>query len=133
MDSSGLQNTTTGWVATGDQNPIGPLSSVALEARIRSGEVPVSALVCEVGGNAWKALSDVAGFRIVLGDLARNADHGSADLHRVSHLGAFDDPHEQTIVERPAFDSTQLAGAEDEPESDDLPTIRPTAPRNDGE
>lgn len=115
MDSSGA---TSWWVTIGEQEPLGPVSPEQLAARIRSGEIPENAFVCEVGGNAWVALTDVAELEAVVRELGRDA---------------FNDPQEHTVVGRPRFDSFDPATGETDAGEDDLPTIRPMAPPDDQE
>jgi hypothetical protein len=129
MSSSGIQDNAGWWVTTGEQVPLGPMSTEQVIALIRSGEVPRQALVCEVGGSAWRALQDVPEFATALGGFDPDTGRMSVEPHRLSHQ-TFDDPHEHTIVERPVFASSDdLEGAPEEDE--DLPTIRPVAPLDD--
>jgi hypothetical protein len=130
MSSPGIQNTADWWVTMGDPVPLGPMSTEQLIGLIRSGEIPGDALVCEVGGSAWRALGDVPELATAPGTFDPDTARTNIEPERFSHQVVFDDPHEHTIVERPVFassDDLEDAAEEDE----DLPTIRPVAPLDD--
>lgn len=56
------------WVTQGDRRPVGPVSTELLLEGIGAGKVPRDSFVCEVGGEAWKRIGEVAPFSSALGD-----------------------------------------------------------------
>jgi hypothetical protein len=97
---SGLMNTphldpethepTDWWLFERGPIPVGPLRTEIVLERIRSREIGPDALVCEVGGVAWRPIDDVSVFASAL--------TRSAVLRR-----RFDESAERTIYDGPTL------------------------------
>jgi hypothetical protein len=55
------------WLTQAGGVPVGPASTELVLKGIAAGKVPSNVLVCEVGGNNWKALRDIPAFSKALG------------------------------------------------------------------
>jgi len=105
------------WVTQSGQDPVGPVTTELLLKGIDAGKVPIEALVCEVGGQSWRALGEVAPFAdaVARQSRARRFDHAERTMvdpepPLPSGIGAseepinllrFDGSGEHTIVDRP--------------------------------
>lgn len=95
------------WVTKGDRKPVGPASTELVIQGIEAGMIPGDALVCEVGGTAWKPLRDVSAFSIAMDEqrgkrrFDPNSERTIVDPPLVDDvLTKFDDVVEHTVAER---------------------------------
>jgi len=111
--------------------PVGPVSTELLLRGIGAGKVPKDSLVCEVGGNEWRSIGELAPFSVAIrggrvrrrlesGDDATLADPPESD----EGLSRFDDAGEQTTqataeVPRRRFES--MSGIEEQTIVDVIP------------
>lgn len=59
------------WVTEGGREPIGPVTTELLLKGIHAGKVPAESLVCEVGGQAWRSLTEVEPFAAAVAQMGR--------------------------------------------------------------
>jgi hypothetical protein len=98
------------WVTKGDRRPLGPVSTELLLQGIGAGKVPRDALVCEVGGTAWKWIGEIEPFSIAL-DERRGRRRFDPESERTvadppstdDFLTRFDNAPEHTMVDRTPF------------------------------
>jgi hypothetical protein len=50
------------WVTSAGRKPVGPVTEALVVQGIDAGMIPSEAFVCEVGGDAWRPIADVAAF-----------------------------------------------------------------------
>ena len=74
MESSDAMVPAAWWLTEGGRDPIGPVTTELVIEWIRAGFVIAGALVCEVGGDAWRSLGDVSPFSRVLAGRSRRFD-----------------------------------------------------------
>lgn len=125
------------WITEAGNQPIGPVTAELILRGLEAGKVPLGALVCEVGGTAWRPLAEVEPFasaaqRQVQASLDRGPGGNSApertlvDLDfsadEAAPLLRFDGTSERTVVE-PALPPPSLARFEARPEDGEERTI----------
>ena len=100
------------WVTRSKDEPAGPMTAEAIAESLRAGELPADVLVCQVGTSVWKPIEDMV-------EVAQAALELEPDTEQVpmDHLTA-------SLENERQEDPDDLA--------DDLPTIRPNAPPEEG-
>lgn len=94
------------WVTRGGQKPIGPVSTELLLQGIRARMVPGDSLVCEVGGTHWKSIDGVPALSAAVGEAQAGVSDSEVGPRESQPTlteelwDAFDDPDEQTMVDR---------------------------------
>ena len=94
------------WVTQAGRVPVGPVSTDLVLRGIEANRVPNDALVCEIGGTAWKVIGEVEPFAAAL-----------AQRHT---SGRFDPHSEQTVIDLQPLETTDRMALDSEDLTDRL-------------
>jgi hypothetical protein len=109
------------WVTEAGNQPIGPVTTDLILRGIEAGKVPLVALVCEVGGNAWRPLTEVDPFAEAARRASRarrfdesertlvDADLSPADLEDTLSIRRAENYSEHTIVDASPLPSSPVS------------------------